>query len=127
MSLRNYSNETIGREIYYGLVRKNFTIKAGQEWRMNGDCITEGKWSFRLNEFWNLEGAFLFQKEDNKTDSLFEARTARDETSFIFTDRSSSFRLRLPSPYIAFTVSHSRIKENKNDGIWINLQIQFPF
>ncbi|KPZ76819.1 hypothetical protein APS47_13955 [Leptospira kirschneri serovar Mozdok] len=127
LSLRNYSNETIGRGIYYGLVRKNFTIEAGQEWRMNGDCITEGKWSFRLNEFWNLEGAFLFQKEDNKTDSLFEARTARDETSFIFTDRSSSFRLRLLSPYIAFTVSHSRRKENKNDGIWINLQIQFPF
>ncbi|WP_442496336.1 hypothetical protein [Leptospira interrogans] len=127
LALRNYSNETIGRGIYYGLVRKNFTIEAGQEWRINGDSITEGKWSFRLNEFWNLEGAFLFQKEGNKTDSLFEARTARDETSLIFTDRSSSFRLRLLSPYIAFTVSHSRRKENKNEGIWINLQAQFIF
>ncbi|EMS86936.1 hypothetical protein [Leptospira noguchii] len=126
-SLRNYSNETIGRGVYYALVRKSFTIEAGQEWRINGDSITEGKWSFRLNELWNLEGAFLFQKEGNKTDSLFEARTARDETSLIFTDRSSSFRLRLLSPYIAFTVSHSRRKENKNDGIWINLQVQFPF
>nr|WP_061249576.1 hypothetical protein [Leptospira alstonii] len=127
LSLRNYTNETLGRGIYYGLYQKRFTIEAGQEWRINGDSITEGKWSFRLNESWNLEGAFLFQKEGNRTDSLFEARTARDETSLIFTDRSSSFRLRLLSPYVAFTVSHSRKKESKNDGIWINLQVQFPF
>nr|WP_230458314.1 hypothetical protein [Leptospira weilii] len=127
LSLRNYTNETLGRGIYYGLYRKRFTIEAGQEWRINGDNITEGKWSFRLSESWNVEGAFLFQKEGNRTDSLFEARTARDETSLIFTDRPSSFRLRLLSPYVAFTVSHSRKKENKNDGIWINLQAQFPF
>ncbi|MGJ4752177.1 hypothetical protein [Leptospira kmetyi] len=126
-SLRNYTNETLGRGIYYGLYQKRFTIEAGQEWRINGDAISEGKWSFRLNEVWNLEGAFLFQKEGNRTDSLFEARTARDETSLIFTDRSSSFRLRLLSPYVAFSVSHSRRKEHKTDGIWINLQVQFPF
>ncbi|PJZ59379.1 hypothetical protein CH367_03685 [Leptospira barantonii] len=126
-SLRNYTNETLGRGLYYGLHQKRFTIEAGQEWRINGDAITEGKWSFRLNEVWNLEGAFLFQKEGNRTDSLFEARTARDETSLIFTDRSSSFRLRLLSPYVALSVSHSRRKEHKTDGIWINLQIQFPF
>ncbi|PJZ53250.1 hypothetical protein CH380_10595 [Leptospira adleri] len=129
-SLRNYnqgSSETLGRGLYYSLQKRNFSIEAGQEWRTNGDSITEGKWSFRLDESWNLEGAFLFQKEGNQTDSLFEARTARDETSLIFTDRNSSFRLRLLSPYIAFTVSHSRKKENKSDGIWINLQVQFPF
>lgn len=126
-SLRNYSQDTIGRGIYYSLNRKFFTIEAGQEWRINGDTITEGKWSFRLSDSWNLEGAFLFQNEGNRIDSLFEARTARDETSLIFTDRSSSFRLRLLSPYVAFTVSHSRKKESKSDGIWINLQIQFPF
>ncbi|AXR61871.1 hypothetical protein [Leptospira mayottensis] len=127
LSLRNYTNETLGRGIYYGLYKKRFTIEAGQEWRINGDKITEGKWSFRINETWNLEGAFLFQKEGNHTDSLFEARTARDETSLIFTDRSSSFRLRLLSPYVALTVSHSRKRENKNESIWINLQVQFPF
>ncbi|TGL74860.1 hypothetical protein [Leptospira yasudae] len=129
LSLRSYTNETIGRGMYYGLYRNRFTIEAGQEWRINGDAITEGKWSFRIAETWNLEGAFLFQKEGNRTDSLFEARTARDETSLIFTDRSSSFRLRLRllSPTIAFTVSHSRKKESKSDGIWINLQVQFPF
>lgn len=66
-----------------------------------------------MNETWNLEGAFLFQKEGNHTDSLFEARTTRDETSSIFTDRSSSFRLRLLSPYVALTVSHSRKKKVK--------------
>ncbi|PJZ30303.1 hypothetical protein CH378_08390 [Leptospira kmetyi] len=126
-SLRNYTNETLGRGLYYGLYQKRFTIEAGQEWRINGDTISEGKWSFRLNEVWNLEGAFLFQKEGNRTDSLFEARTARDETSLIFTDRSSSFRLRLLSPYVALSVSHSRKKEHKTDGIWINLQVQFPF
>lgn len=126
-SLRNYTNETLGRGIYYGLYQKRFTIEAGQEWRINGDAISEGKWSFRLNEIWSLEGAFLFQKEGNRTDSLFEARTARDETSLIFTDRSSSFRLRLLSPYVAFSVSHSRRKEHKTDGIWINLQVQIPF
>ncbi|TGM06055.1 hypothetical protein EHQ76_06535 [Leptospira barantonii] len=126
-SLRNYTNETLGRGLYYGLYQKRFTIEAGQEWRINGDAISEGKWSFRLNEVWNLEGAFLFQKEGNRTDSLFEARTARDETSLIFTDRSSSFRLRLLSPYVALSVSHSRKKEHKTDGIWINLQVQFPF
>lgn len=127
LSLRNYTNETLGRGIYYGLYKKRFTIEAGQEWRINGDKITEGKWSFRMNETWNLEGAFLFQKEGNHTDSLFEARTTRDETSSIFTDRSSSFRLRLLSPYVALTVSHSRKKESKNDSIWINLQTQFYF
>ncbi|WP_406600679.1 hypothetical protein [Leptospira sanjuanensis] len=127
LSLRSYTNETIGRGLYYGLYRNRFTIEAGQEWRINGDTITEGKWSFRIAETWNLEGAFLFQKEGNRTDSVFEARTARDETSLIFTDRSSSFRLRLLSPTIAFTVSHSRKKESKGDGIWINLQVQFPF
>ncbi|WP_078124157.1 hypothetical protein [Leptospira alexanderi] len=127
LSLRNYTNETLGRGIYYGLYKKRFTIEAGQEWRINGDKITEGKWSFRINETWNLEGAFLFQKEGNHTDSLFEARTARDETSLIFTDRSSSFRLRLLSPYVALTVSHSRKRESKNESIWINLQAQFPF
>ncbi|WP_427854351.1 hypothetical protein [Leptospira tipperaryensis] len=130
-SLRNYSRdasqETLGRGLYYALQKKNFSIEAGQEWRTNGDQIAEGKWSFRVDESWNLEGAFLFQKEGNRMDSLFEARTARDETSLIFTDRNSSFRLRLLSPYVAFTVSHSRKKENKNDGIWINLQVQFPF
>nr|WP_232371761.1 hypothetical protein [Leptospira ainazelensis] len=129
-SLRNYSqgpSETLGRGLYYSFQKKNFSIEAGQEWRTNGDSISEGKWSFRLDESWNLEGAFLFQKEDNRMDSLFEARTARDETSLIFTDRNSSFRLRLLSPYVAFTVSHSRKKDIKNDGIWINLQVQFPF
>ncbi|EKR93274.1 hypothetical protein LEP1GSC163_0954 [Leptospira santarosai str. CBC379] len=80
-----------------------------------------------MNETWNLEGAFLFQRKGNHTDSLFEARIARDETSLIFTDRSFSFRLRLLSPYVAFTVSHSRKRESKNDGIWINLQTQFYF
>ncbi|WP_061218978.1 hypothetical protein [Leptospira weilii] len=127
LSLRNYTNETFGRGIYYGLYKKRFAIEAGQEWRVNGDKITEGKWSFRINETWNLEGAFLLQKEGNHTDSLFEARTARDETSLIFTDRSSSFRLRLLSPYVALTVSHSRKRESKNESIWINLQAQFPF
>ncbi|EMP02994.1 hypothetical protein [Leptospira santarosai] len=127
LSLRNYTNETLGRGIYYGLYKKRFTIEAGQEWRINGDGITEGKWSFRMNETWNLEGAFLFQRKGNHTDSLFEARIARDETSLIFTDRSFSFRLRLLSPYVAFTVSHSRKRESKNDGIWINLQTQFYF
>lgn len=131
LSLRNYSqdhsSETLGRGLSYSFQKKNVSIEAGQEWRTNGDLITEGKWSFRLDDSWNLEGALLFQKEGNRTDSLFEARTARDETSFVFTDRNSSFRLRLLSPYIAFTVSHSRKKENKSDGIWINLQVQFPF
>lgn len=127
ISVRRYSEEIRGRGLYYSLQKKRFTIELGQEWRTNGDTILEGKWSFRLDDSWNLEGAFLFQGRENRTDSLFEARTARDETSLIFTDRSSSFRVRLLSPYAAFTVSHSRKRERSDDGIWINLQLQFPF
>ncbi|TGK29090.1 hypothetical protein EHQ12_05040 [Leptospira gomenensis] len=127
LSVRRYSAEIWGKGLYYSLQKKRFTIEFGQEWRSNGDSILEGKWSFRLDDSWNLEGAFLFQGRENQTDSLFEARTARDETSLIFTDRISSFRMRLLSPYAAFTVSHSRKKERLDDGIWINVQLQFPF
>ncbi|EPG75052.1 hypothetical protein LEP1GSC058_0013 [Leptospira fainei serovar Hurstbridge str. BUT 6] len=117
---------TSGRGLYYGFQKKGWRWEIGQEWRRNGDRLSEAAMHLTVFENWKLQSSLLFAKEGNRLPAFVEESLTSEETGLRVVDKSVYLFLRIYHPYFAITLRHSRGGEAKGDGVSARFQIFLP-
>ncbi|PJZ69642.1 hypothetical protein CH373_09065 [Leptospira perolatii] len=121
------SGESVwAKGIYWGYKRKNWNWEIGQEWRKNGDRISEIQLLFDLQDGWKIQSSILHAEEKNRFPAFIEEPILQYDTGLLLTDRSFYANLRVSHPNFSAQLRHSREKSGKGDSLSLRFEFCMP-
>lgn len=115
-----------GKGLFLAYQKRFWKWEIGQEWRTNGDKITEAGFQISIHEDWKIYSSILYAEEGNRMPAFAEESITPEETGLVVTDKTFYSFLRIFHPYFAIHLRHSREKEGKGDGLSARFQVFFP-
>lgn len=116
----------VGRGLYYGFQKRFWSWEIGQEWRENGDSLTEATARLNFPEHWRLQLSVLAAKEKNREPAFVEESLTPEETGLRLTDKPVYVFARIYHPYFALTLRHTRGFDSKGDSLSARFQFFLP-
>ncbi|TGK06556.1 hypothetical protein EHO60_15260 [Leptospira fletcheri] len=117
---------TVGKGLYYGFQKRLWSWEIGQEWRENGDKLTEATARLHFPEHWKLQLSVLAAKEKNREPAFVEESLTPEETGLRLTDKPVYIFARIYHPYFALTLRHTRGLDSKGDSLSARFQFFLP-
>ncbi|TGL57579.1 hypothetical protein [Leptospira sarikeiensis] len=129
--LRTYSfSETSewiwGRGLYLSYQKRFWKWEIGQEWRKNGDRLTEAGIQLSIGKEWKIYSSLVYADERNLLPSFAEESITPEETGLVVNDKAFYSFLRIFHPYFAIHIRHTREKESSGDGLSVRFQVYLP-
>ncbi|TGK00220.1 hypothetical protein EHQ53_10080 [Leptospira langatensis] len=116
----------LGRGLYLAYQKRAWRWEIGQEWRDNGDRLTEAGLQISLGKEWKIYSSLLYAEEGNRTPSFAEESITPDETGLVVTDKAFYSFLRIFHPYFAIHLRHTRGKSASGDSLSLRFQVFLP-
>ncbi|TGK64766.1 hypothetical protein EHQ27_02605 [Leptospira wolffii] len=125
----HFSNEepwVWGKGFFLAYQKRGWKWEVGQEWRRNGDRITEAGLQITVAQDWKIYSALVYSEERNLLPSFAEESITPEETGLVVTDKTFYSLLRIFHPYFAVHLRHSRDKGGRGDGLSVRFQVFLP-
>lgn len=122
----DHSSWVWGKGLYLSYQRKFWRWEIGQEWRKNGDRLTEAGLQISIGKNWKIYSSLIYAEEKNLLPAFAEESITPEETGLVVTDKSFYSFLRIFHPYFAIHIRHTREKEGKGDGLSMRFQVYIP-
>lgn len=125
-SFSDHSSWVWGKGLFLSYQRKFWTWEIGQEWRKNGDRLTEAGLQISIGKNWKIYSSLIYAEEKNLLPAFAEESITPEETGLVVTDKSFYSFLRIFHPNFAIHIRHTREKEGKGDGLSMRFQVYIP-
>ncbi|TGK04980.1 hypothetical protein EHO59_09040 [Leptospira semungkisensis] len=116
----------LGRGIYLAYQKKAWRWEIGQEWRENGDRLTEAGLQISLGKEWKIYSSLIYAEEKNLAPAFAEESITPEETGLVVTDKAFYSFLRIFHPYFAIHLRHTRGKSSSGDNLSLRFQVFLP-
>ncbi|TGK42351.1 hypothetical protein [Leptospira andrefontaineae] len=125
-SFSDHSSWIFGKGLYISYQKKFWRWELGQEWRKNGDKLTEASLQISIGKNWKIYSSLIYAEEKNLYPAFAEESITPEETGLVVTDKSFYSFLRIFHPYFAIHIRHTREKEGRGDGLSMRFQVYIP-
>ncbi|PJZ48922.1 hypothetical protein [Leptospira saintgironsiae] len=125
-SFSDHSSWVFGKGLYIAYQKKFWRWELGQEWRKNGDRLTEAGLQLSIGKNWKIYSSLIYAEEKNLYPAFAEESITPEETGLVVTDKSFYSFLRIFHPYFSIHIRHTREKESKGDGLSMRFQVYIP-
>ncbi len=115
-----------GKGLYLAYQKKFWRWEIGQEWRNNGDRITEAGLQISIGNEWRIYSSLVYSEERNHLPVFAEESITPEETGLVVTDKTFYSFIRIFHPYFAIHLRHSREKDGRGDGLSLRFQVFLP-